>query len=204
MKTLVRISILALVALAAACGGGPSTSVTQVWKAPSPPAAPMRSVVVFAANMSEANRRTAEDIFTGQLKERGVDAQQSYNVFPGKLPTREEAKAATQRANIDGILVLSLKGVRERQTYVPGSYTGDFWGGYYGMGWDTYSPGYVVTDEIVGVETTLWDARAHDSLVWSAVTQTTNPETGSEFAKSVADKVVPQLEQGHFIPPKQK
>lgn len=201
MRTAIATLVLAL---AAACSSSPPTSVTQTWKAPVTPTAPMRSVLVFATNMSEPSRRTAEDTFVASLKERGVNAQPSYKFFPGALPSRDEAREATHRANMEGVLVVSLKGVRERQTYVPGTYYGDFWGGYYGgSGWGGYSPGYVDTDELVGVETTLWDPRAKDTLVWSAMTQTTNPTKTDEFAKSVADKVLPQMESARFIPKKQ-
>jgi hypothetical protein len=209
MTTLARIPLLGAAALAAmvalgtttACGG-PATSVTQVWKAPVTPTVPMRSLIVFGTNMSEANRRVVEDTFAASLNQRGVHGVQSYRFFQGELPTREQARDATRAAGIDGILVMSLQGVREKHTYVPGFYSGDFWGGYYGTGWGSYTPGYVATDEIVHLETTLWDPRARDALVWSAVTETTNPDSGSDFATSVAKKVVPEMERAHFLPPK--
>ena len=169
------------IAFVAGCGG-PSTSVTQVWNAPLA-APPMRKIVVFAARTDEANRRALEDKLVAELAKRGV--------------------AAVQGRGFDGILVATLKNVRERLSYVPGTYSGGFWNDYYyGPGWTSWSPGYVRTDEIVNFETTLWDARAEDKLVWAALTKTVNPSSGRDFVKSLTDAVLPPLEKAGRIPPK--
>jgi len=68
----------------------------------------------------------------------------------------------------------TLRGIRDRPVYVPG-------------GWDDsgavttaraggYSPGYVVNDEIVSVETTLWDIHDNGKMVWSATTPDRQPD----------------------------
>ncbi|NVL73424.1 hypothetical protein HWN77_28115, partial [Escherichia coli] len=70
------IAAVALV-LVAGCGSSARTSVTQVWKAPVG-IAPMKSIVVFAAHLDEANRRTLEDAYVTELAKHDVAAKQSY------------------------------------------------------------------------------------------------------------------------------
>jgi len=177
------------------------TSVTQLWQAPSPSAGPMRSVIVFGARTDEANRRVIEDGFVDELAEHAVQGVPSYKIFPDKLPDQKEARERVKNLGFDGIFVASLKDVREHQSYVPGTYTAGFWSGYYGPGWGYGNPGYVVSDEIVTFETTLWDTRAEDKLVWAALTKTKNPSSGRDFVESLTGAVLPKLEQARFIPP---
>jgi hypothetical protein len=160
-------------------------------------------MVIFAAHMDEANRRALEDAYVAALAQRGVTAKQSYTIFPGEPPPRDQARAVLKQAGLDGILVSRLRSIREEQTYVPGYYDeGGFWGGYYGPGWATWSPGYLVTDEIVDVDTTLWDTRSGDQLVFAVTTRTVNPSSGKNFVPSVVNTVVSSLDKQAFLPPK--
>lgn len=122
------------------------------------------------------------------------------------MPDKENARGAPYAsiaAGFDGALVSSLRSVRDKPTYVPGSPTGTgFWDSYYGPGWGgAYTPGYIVEDEEVNMETTLWDLRvANGTLVWSAVTKTTNPRSGADAVKSVTREVLPKLEAVGLVP----
>ena len=196
-RSLLRGAGALAIALGVGCSGA-RTSVTQVWQAPAPATAPMKSVIVFGARMDEANRRSLEDAFVAELGKRGVRAMPSYAVFQGAPPDQEHARAKVNELGLEGILVMSLKNVAERATYVP-SYAGSFWSAYYGPGW-WGGPGYVVTDEIVTFESTLWDTRAEDKLVWAALTKTTNPSTGKSYVGSLVKAVMPRLEDTRLIP----
>lgn len=198
--------------LGAVAGCGTQTSVTQLWSAPaSPSTPPMRTIVVMAVDLDEANRRSLEDALVRELAEHGVDGVTSYVLFQDGPPDREKAQATVERVGADGILTAKLRGIRERLGYVPGTYPGGWWGGYYGYGWPyAYQygygayDGYGYADELVNIETTLWDARAADTVVWSALTETENPSNGSAFVESVSEKVVPAIAAARFIPPKRK
>lgn len=196
------IAALALaLGLVGACGG-PETSVTQTWKATWAP--PMKTVLVFGARMDEANRRALEDSFVAGLRSHGVVAKPSYEVFPGQPPEREKAREIVKAAGFEGLLVASLRNVREKTTYVPGSYHGGFWSSYYGPGWGYWDPGYVLTDKFVDWEMTLWDARAEDRLAWTATLETNNPSAGGEFVKSVTGTTLGLLEKQGLIPGTEK
>ncbi len=190
----------ALLSLALAVGcGGPQTSVTQGWKAEV--TAPVRSVLVFGVGMDETNRRTVEDTMTSELAKRHVAARPSYALFPGGAPPdRETARKLVTQGQFDAVLVATLRNVTERTTVLPGTYYGGFWNTYYGQQpWLSYDPGYVVTEQIVHFETTLWDTRAGDRLVWSADLATTNPSEGRKFATSLTDSVMSKLEDGGLV-----
>lgn len=197
-RNLLRGAVAIALALGVGCSGA-RTSVTQVWQAPAPVTVPMKSVIVFGARMDEANRRSLEDAFVAELGKRGVQAMPSYAVFQGPPPDQEHARAKVNELGLEGILVMTLKNVSERATFVP-SYAGSFWSAYYGPGW-WGGPGYVVTDEIVTFESTLWDTRAEDKLVWAALAKTTNPSTGKSYVASLVKAVLPRLEDTRFIPP---
>jgi hypothetical protein len=161
----------------------------------------MRNVLVFAARADEATRRTIEDTFAAELAERNVRAIPSHAVFPGNPPDQETARQKVKQAGFDGILVVNQKDRREKTTYVPGTYSGGFWSGYYGVYGSSWgSPGYFDTEDIVTFETTLWDTRAEDKLVWAALAETTNPSSGKAFVESLTNAVMPRLERSHFIP----
>lgn len=193
----IALGIMAILALGGgvACGP-PKTSLTQVWQAETP-RTPFKSMLVFAVRMDEANRRTLEDTFTADLARHGVTAAPSYSVFKGELPPIDQARAQVVREHYEAVLVLKLRGVRDDMHYTP-STTG-FWSGYYG-GWGMYgTPGSLVTDETVVFETTLWDLRTTDRLVWTARTETLNPSNGTDFAISLKRAVDPALARDGFI-----
>jgi hypothetical protein len=150
----------------------------------------MRHVLVFAGGMSETARRSLEDRLTAELEAKGVAARQSYKLFPEQTD-KNGARDAARATGFDGALVATLRGIRDRPVYVPGGW-GGFWSGYYGGGWG-YSPGYVINDEIVSVETSLWDLHDDGKLVWSITTRTDNPSSGDDAAKSLTKELVPKL-----------
>jgi len=183
--------------MSVACSNTTQTTTTDTWKDKSFAAAPMKSIVVFGAKMEPTSRRTLEDSFVSALAPNGVHVTQSYTLFPGTMPSKDEAHAAVQRGGFDGLLVATQKGITEKQTVVPSD---GFWDGYYGAGW-AGDPGYVVTDDFVKFETTLWNPAGSGKMVWSSITQTKNPTSGQDFATSLTKNVVPALVKAGLVPP---
>jgi hypothetical protein len=166
--------------------------VTDAWKNPSYAAGPMKRIVVMGLDVDATTRHLVEDRFAADLRTKGVQAAQSYAVLGEVLPDRETARREFARGAYDGALVLRLERVTERSHYVPND---RFFGSPYNNYWGpsgSYAPGYVVTDELVQFEASLWDLR--DGMrVWTANTNTTNPSSSRDFAKSLSKKVLPQL-----------
>ena len=191
--------MLVLFVLPLAMGCGTQTSTTHLWQAEGRPRV-ATTVLAFAGGMTEPMRRSVEDRLAHDFSERGARATPSYRIFP-QLPQRQIAQDEVKRLGFDAAIVATLRAVNERQTYVPGYYHGGFWGGYYGPGWGmSWSPGYVVTDEYVNVETTFWDLRQDPgNLVWTSNTVTRNPTSSSDFAESFADEIFGNLESGGLV-----
>jgi hypothetical protein len=189
-----------VLALALATGCATKTSTTQLWQAEYS-AVPVRRVVVFGLGMAEAQRRSVEDHLAGALADHGVAATPSYQLFPGMV-----GREVVTSQGYDGAVVASVRATRDRPRYVPGYWiSSGFGGGYYaGYGWGAgWSPGYVVTDELVDVETSLWDLRSDkDHLVWSALTETVNPKSGEDLEKSLTKEVLKKMTGAGVIPPK--
>jgi hypothetical protein len=189
------IASIGVLTLAFTAGCGTPTSVTNLWSAQVPATGPLRKVVVFAAGVQPTGRRTLEDALVAQLASHGVLGTQSYSMFGETVPKREEAQVSVNDAGYDGMLISTLRS----HTYVPDAYPSAYW--YYNEayvygGW----PDYYSYDELVDFETTLWDAR-NGKLLWSAVTQTTNPSSGHDFTSSLSKTIVPAIASRGFIPP---
>jgi hypothetical protein len=190
---------VAILALAPACST--PTKMSNVWRDPSYTGGPMRNIVVFGGRLSETDRRTLEDGFVAALQAHGVHATPSYSLFPGTLPSRDEARAKVQQAGFEGTLVSTLKGVNEKPTFVEGAAPG-FWDGYYGPAWGSaYGPGYVVTEPVVRFESSLWSMEGDSRMIWSALTQTDNPTSTKNFVSSLTNDVVPALTKAGLIAP---
>lgn len=188
-------------ALILAFGCSTPTTETQVWQSPTYAAGPMKNIAVFGGRVDEAARRTLEDGFVSALAPYGVHATASYAIFPqGQVPNDQSAIRATlQQEGYDGALVATLKGVTEQVLIQPGvAWAGGFYGAYWGPGAAVYAQ----TDRYVKFETSLWSPES-GNMVWSAITQTTNPSSGQDFISSLTGTVVPSLAKRGLIPPKQ-
>jgi hypothetical protein len=192
----VVLGALVAVGFASTLGCATKTSTTHVWQANVQTPRVAENALVFAGRMTEATRRTVEDAFVRELGERGTRATPSYRIFP-QLPQRDIAHDEVHRLGFDAAIVATLREIRERTSYVPGQYHGGFWGAYYGPGWGMgWSPGYVVTDELVDLETTYWDLRTDPGeLLWASNTETRNPRSTADFVESYVDTIVPSLER---------
>jgi len=177
----------ALLLAVAACTA--STKFVNTWK--DPDAAPLQVkqgdlVVPMVMARSESTRRSGEDALAEELQKRGLRPIPSFTLIPlDQVDDREKALAALKDSGAAAVFILRPMAVNKEQTYVPPSYMGPGpYGGlgpYYGYGWSSaYSPGYVVTDTVVRVETLVYDVR-QGKLIWGGQSQTTNPENLQTF-----------------------
>jgi hypothetical protein len=178
----------------------PGTKLVNSWKAAD--AAPMTVkqgdlVIAMVMSKEETTRRTGEDLLGEELRQRGLRPIPSFTLIPtDQVDDREKAAAAIQDSGGVALIVMRPIAVNKQQTYVPPTYMGPGpyaggWGGYYGYGWGaaySYSPGYVVTDTIVRVETLVFDLK-QNKLVWAGQSETTNPENLGLFMRDLVKAV---------------
>jgi hypothetical protein len=205
-RSVQRSAAVVLLALAACAGG---TKFVNTWKAPD--AAPLSVkqgdlVIAMVMSKQETTRRTAEDFLSDELRQRGLRPISSFTLIPtDQVDDREKAAAAIQESGAAALFVLRPIAVSKEQTYVPPSYMGPGpyggWGPYYGYGWSSaYSPGYVVTDTVVRVETLVFDLR-QNKLLWAGTSETTNPERLDLFMRDLVKAAASEMRRRGVIAP---
>lgn len=186
----VRFLMILLALGLAACA---TTSLTDSWVDPTVASIPpFKKVMVAVLSTDLTLRHTAEDALVANIKR--TQAVPSYAVTPdfegGSL---DRIKARLEKAGIDGVVILRLASVDKEQTFVPGSYSsfGGYWGRAYPM---AYDPGYVRTDTIVRVETTIYSV-ADDKLLYAAHSKTFNPSSAAKTVKEIAESIAEDLKK---------
>ena len=184
---MVRGSWLALAVLVAGCA---TTKVTTAWRAPQARPVAFTKVLAMVASEDQALRRVGETELCKRVQP--TSCTPSYAIFPpGALPQAEEAKARVRAAGFDGAVVLRLLGQREQQTYLPPTYGAGR--GFYRSAYPMMtSPGYVRSDTLVRVETSVYDLQA-DQLVWVGTTETLNPKDVPGLINGVATAVAADM-----------
>jgi hypothetical protein len=188
-----------------------STNITSVW-VDDELAADYRihDVLVIAYGAAEEGRVGFEDRFVLEFQERGATAITSHELIGTDVAITQDAiraALAEQERNPDSVLLARLIGVHERRTYTPpagaapGSarhaalydVTARDWG-------DAGVPGYYTEEQIVVVETTLWRrTEGEPDLIWSAETESIDPESRQKAIDDLADVLLEALEDRDFI-----
>lgn len=179
----------------AACA---STKMTSTWRDPALGPLQFRKVVGIALTANPTVRRLAEDEFVRAVgPDRGIAGYTL--VSDEELADRDRVRARLEAAGVDGAVVYRLAAVEERQRWVPPTTYGGLWTYW---GWaspQTLSPGYLTTDQLVQVETTLY-AVADARLVWAGRSQTFNPASVEQLIDEVVRVTVAELRTEQLLP----
>jgi len=177
-----------------------TTQIKDSWRNPEVGQIRFRKVVVLAIASDATLRRTIEDELV-QRSPRG-EVIAAYTFVPDKdLGDVDTLKRLVREAGFDGAVVFRVVGTDTRQTYVPGSYAPPYYtlSGYYGYAWPiATSPGYVVTDRYVEVETMVYSV-ADEKLVWAGHSETMNPSSVRDLVADVATAVAQELRKQGLI-----
>ena len=183
--------------LVSACA---TTATMNVWRDQTYEG-PAKKVLIMGLSQKKGIQRYFEDEFVRQLRERGSDAVAGYTVLPyEQAMDKDFIVTKAKEAGADTILVATPLGREKQRTYVsgqaygvPGSY--HRWGSYYGH---AYSPGYVVEDEYVYIETNLY-VIATEKLIWSAQSETLIIATDQELTKSFIKTMIDKLSSDKLV-----
>ena len=184
-----------------------STTFTSTWKAPDAVGiSPVgKTIAAVFVTRDEGKRRAAEDAMARDLTERGAHGVAAYTILPENVRAdAEKARALLKDAGVNGVVISRVVGKDTRINYTPGTtmppYYGDF-GPYWNRGWGAaYEPGYLTTDTIVSVETTLYSLPA-DKLLWASTSRTTNPANLDALLNEVADATAKEMKKQGFLSP---
>ena len=182
-----------------------STKFASRWVEPDYKGGAIDNIAVIVVSTNPQVRRVAEDEFVANLSAKTKGAS-SYMMFE-TLPEDPATIAATLREKgITAALVIKLVNVREDKVYTPPSvgyttmptYSYGF-GPYYGHAYhQVYSPGYETTISTAVVESALYSIDRKGPL-WMGTTNTVNFEGSSDAARSIAKKVLVELEGRNLL-----
>ncbi|HUU44933.1 MAG TPA: hypothetical protein VMY18_03745 [Acidobacteriota bacterium] len=197
-----RISILACI-VAAGVSGCASSGLVNVWMDPQYAANPMRNILVVSMQPDVAKRRLWEDTFADALRERGVTATPSYQLFPNELPDTNGIIAAVREHSYDGCIA-TVKLPSRTLTQDVSGYTTDSlvtlydpWSHrYYNYYKEVYTPGYTETQKVVRHKIEVWNTTGKGALVWTATSEALDPVSSDDVdrrnrvVKGITDALV--------------
>jgi len=188
----------ALCILAAGCS---STSIINSWSAPGETFTPeqYKKVMVVVLAKNEQARKVAEDKIASNHKAVNV----SYPVFTLKQLGEDTLKSKNmiKEQGYDAMIVMRLITVKAKSTYVAGGHNQAYQkNGIYYFG-DYLNSSTYATDMQYIVATNVWSLK-DEKLLWSGVTESTDPKKLDKVVNEVAREVVYKMTEDGFIPAK--
>ena len=197
--------ILTLVAVcfSTSCSLPPSstrstTKMATSWKDPTTTisSSQIKKILFIALVRDEPYSTMMEDHLVAMSNGKGIA---SHAIITGRATTEKDKAVFDQEIKshqIDLVIIMRLKDVKEEPRYVPNT---DTYGAYGGMGvgyWGYYNyaapiyrtPGFYTSDKHFLVETNVYSV-AQSKLLWSGVTDSVNPSytTTTRIAKAVVE-----------------
>ena len=177
-----------------------STKMTKAWVYPERGPLQFESVMALVLVQDSLIRRNGVDVLVEEIRQ--ADAVASYTLLPeSDLADEDKVRAAVVKSGVEAIIVMRPMYDEQETRYVPGSYPtyyNSFYG-YYGWAYPVvYSPGYFKQDRLVGIETNIYDT-ADGKLVWSGMSETTNPKNTRKTIADTAKAVRSAMKKHGFI-----
>lgn len=207
MKPIIMIVLVACVSCA------PATEITGSWKNPKQPKKPFNTIMITALTQDLSARQTVENNLAAAFTANGVKTMKSIDAIPpdflnDKNIDKKELLSKIRKTGASGILTVTLINKETANRYVPGTYRyapitryqyyGRF-SGYFTTWYPVAStPGYYVEDQVYFIETNLYDATSED-LIWSAQSQTYDPDGLTQFSKDFAEVVVTKMKKDGIV-----
>lgn len=191
-------------------GCGSSTRITGSWKSPETEQSPPGNVVVMTMTSNVVARRMSEFNMTSALKERGVDAVSSLEIFSPLFlngqPSRDEILNKLNEEKKEAVMTIALVDEETEQRYTPESSdpyapSSEFspFGAYYSTYYPTYyDPGYYTMSKVYYVQTNIYSVKS-EKLIWSAQSKTYDPEDLEAATREFAREVVRKLQEDHIF-----
>ncbi len=180
------------------------TTLLNVWKDQSYKGR-ISKVIILGVARRPSLRRVFEAEFSQQLQIRGIDAVPSFTVLPStKMLDKESIVSLVKKEGVNGIIITRLVERKTVETYVPAQgYTvsppGMGWHGHYMSSYSyVHTTGYTIKDEVVILETNLYDAGTEE-LIWSATTETIDDGPSDSTIKSFIKKIVKNMTKGGHL-----
>jgi hypothetical protein len=206
------ISILSAVCLliTASCS---LTNLNAVWKDPQYQGGKLKNVLVIGGSTNQIIRRIFEDEFTAEFKTHGINAIQSYGIFPSeKTLDKDMIESKSRELGIDAILSATVVDRKTEKDYTPApnyyyyrnSYFYDWPNRYsrlYPGGFPARYPDERLLYseyEVVSIETSIYDTQT-GKLIWSALSDTVIGGSSELEISSLIRVVMKNLSENQLI-----
>lgn len=192
------------------------TDISGTWRKPGTTAKKYNKIMVLGLSGDLVKRATVEKAIVSKLRSFGINAVSSVNVFPdsfvdsdnnGKIDNENKEAYAEKikEQGVDGVFTISLMDVKESEYYVPGTTyyaPSTMYYPFYSYYWNTYNvvhtPGYMTKSTNYFLASNFYDL-SNDQLVWSAQSETVNPQSLNDFAKSYSTAVVDEFINSNIL-----
>jgi len=184
----------------------PKHSLETTYQDPDAKPMQLRGTKVVAAVMLKdpAARRKAEDTLAQAITDLGGQGIAMYTIDAASAPDKEgesKTRAAVERVGALGLVVMRPVDVNHRtaatNTVSSNDLYGGYWGGYYGIGWaDPWTDKAPDTqvDIVVTVETFVFSL-PQNKMVWSGISENTNPKNASKLVQQLAADGAQELQR---------
>lgn len=193
---------IALIVLSS-CG---ATNLTYVWKDPRYEGGYLRSVMVVGVSEEVARRRLFEEVFVREFEKRGIKAVASIKVLgPDTQLTKDAVKAEAHSLGVEAVLATRLTAAGKEDIYqpsgtstMPSDYARSLDLYFYGSGAHSAYPGMYSKHYVVRLQTNVFDMDT-EKLIWTASSQTVEPETIREIIEALCKNVMDRLQQDRLV-----
>ncbi len=192
--------------------GCASTSMVDTWRDPNYKGKSFHNFLVVGITKDPGVRRVFEDIFTAELKSRGLQATASYSVTPQEQTvTKELIAEAVKKTGSDAVVTTRVVNVQQESTVTPG-YVENFGPGpgnfphrypqrdlysYYGTT-QVIQPPTVQNYEVATLETVLFDV-ADAAMIWSGTSTTFETKQSVTVSKDLSKLIIQNLLKAGLI-----
>jgi hypothetical protein len=178
--------------------GCQSTKIADVWVSKDPHPGTYQRILIVALAKTPGLRAQYENDFADKLANSHTLAVASINLIPDvKSIDRRTLEAWSVDYKLDAVVVTRVANVKRDTQYVPPVYT---MGGWYGAWAIPASPGRVIENTTISLETDLFDAKS-EKLIYSAVTKTFDPSSRTKAVHEVIDALVKDMTRRGYLRP---
>ena len=206
-----------LLAVIILSGCSSNTSIVNSWRDPKITVAQehFKKVLVVVLVKDEASRRVAENRIAAS-NEIFKTSYQYLNETTSQL-TKEQKLKILQDENFDGVITMRLVSTEKETNYVPGTYTGMYYGGFdgmytnvYGYGFGNwygmyspsfYDPGYYQETTSYMVETNIFSLK-ENKLIWTGTTKSDYVTDLGQTVDAIMQSVVAEMRKDGSLPAK--
>jgi hypothetical protein len=188
---------------------GKSTKLVTSWKNPTFSGGPFRKVLVIGMSANPARRADFEDDVAASLAGSGIEIIPGNTILlrPDSSPMNlDYIRLQLREHKIDAVILSRLVSVTESMTYIspdaviPTPYYGSFYRYYGTISPIVYSPGYLIYDKTVRVETNVYATSEPEAqLVWTGTSDTFKPKDAHKVIKDVVSLIKAELTKDKVI-----